>query len=158
MELTRRSLRVVRWSQGTISVQPLVQQLSGFDAHMAGLDPRSPTALERNPWLAEFWEETFHCRLSDDRPDGDRRPECDPAIQLSRHGSYRLVMPGRWTLASKLTHKRRSLSFLVRAKTSNVSPSQRRSQKSANCKRVHGAEGMGAFSHERGALDFHRAI
>ncbi|XP_043242498.1 metabotropic glutamate receptor 3-like [Amphibalanus amphitrite] len=101
--------------EGTISVQPLVQHLNGFDAHMDSLDPRSATSLERNPWLAEFWEETFGCHLSAEPADGDTRPECDPDVRLSVGGGYRqqtylhFVRDATWAFATALDDMHRDL-------------------------------------------------
>ncbi|XP_037075388.1 metabotropic glutamate receptor-like [Pollicipes pollicipes] len=104
---------------GTISVQPLVENLSGFDDYMAGLDPLA-LPLARNPWLAEFWEDTFACALpgaaggADGRAAGEvaanraDRPACDPTLRLTEQSGYRqqkylhFVRDATWAFANAL--------------------------------------------------------
>ncbi|XP_037075389.1 metabotropic glutamate receptor-like [Pollicipes pollicipes] len=105
--------------EGTISVQPLVENLSGFDDYMAGLDPLA-LPLARNPWLAEFWEDTFACALpgaaggADGRAAGEvaanraDRPACDPTLRLTEQSGYRqqkylhFVRDATWAFANAL--------------------------------------------------------
>ncbi|XP_061715868.1 metabotropic glutamate receptor 2-like [Cydia pomonella] len=45
--------------EGTISVQPQANDVSGFKEYFLGLNARDN---RRNPWFVEFWEDHFQCR------------------------------------------------------------------------------------------------
>lgn len=42
--------------EGSITVQPLVRNLDGFDSYFKALRPENNT---RNPWFSEYWQDFF---------------------------------------------------------------------------------------------------
>ncbi|KAF2357748.1 Receptor ligand binding region [Trinorchestia longiramus] len=62
--------------ENTIAVQPLVQQIPGFDSYFSRLRPESNS---RNPWFQEFWEDKFQCSLQSDPA---RRRRCSSLFSL----------------------------------------------------------------------------
>ncbi|XP_073956494.1 metabotropic glutamate receptor-like [Choristoneura fumiferana] len=63
--------------EGTISVQPQANDVSGFKEYFLGLTVKNNI---RNPWFVEFWEDHFQCRY----PGSPRTPY---NVQYSRHCS-----------------------------------------------------------------------
>ncbi|XP_030379803.1 metabotropic glutamate receptor [Scaptodrosophila lebanonensis] len=84
-------------AEGAITVELQSEIIEDFDRYMMQLNPRSNL---RNPWFAEYWEDTFNCVLldsselinpinrSDPKQLEDGRVICDENFRLSEKVGY----------------------------------------------------------------------
>ncbi|XP_017155685.1 metabotropic glutamate receptor isoform X1 [Drosophila miranda] len=86
-------------AEGAITVELQSEIIEDFDRYMMQLTPRTN---QRNPWFAEYWEDTFNCALTQvstglDAPDinasaiqneGKIKQTCDKSLRLSEKVGY----------------------------------------------------------------------
>ncbi|KPJ01848.1 Metabotropic glutamate receptor [Papilio xuthus] len=82
--------------EGTISVQPQANDVTGFKEYFLGLNVKNN---KRNPWFIEFWEAHFQCRY----PGGPRTPY---------NGQYARNCSGSERLTQDNTKFERQLQFV----------------------------------------------
>ncbi|GAB6031368.1 hypothetical protein CHUAL_009152 [Chamberlinius hualienensis] len=77
--------------EGTIAVQPMWGNLTGFDRYFQNLRPSNYHSNCSNPWFNEFWEEFFQCRLAEgpDTPFNTNYEECFGNETIAEDSSYR---------------------------------------------------------------------
>ncbi|XP_017126111.1 metabotropic glutamate receptor [Drosophila elegans] len=84
-------------AEGAITVELQSEIIEDFDRYMMQL---TPSTNQRNPWFAEYWEDTFNCVLaptsdqpnsvdSNDTKDGTKaKTTCDDSFRLSEKVGY----------------------------------------------------------------------
>ncbi|KAI8034101.1 hypothetical protein M5D96_013135 [Drosophila gunungcola] len=84
-------------AEGAITVELQSEIIEDFDRYMMQL---TPSTNQRNPWFAEYWEDTFNCILaptsdqpnsvdSNDTKDGTKaKTTCDDSFRLSEKVGY----------------------------------------------------------------------
>ncbi|KAI8489782.1 hypothetical protein Bbelb_324120 [Branchiostoma belcheri] len=78
--------------EGAITIQPMAQEIEGFDEYFASLNPATH---RRDPWLTELWEEHFQCKW----PGSMLTPfnyhfdsvnkTCDTNVSINAHTGYK---------------------------------------------------------------------
>ncbi|KAH8376012.1 hypothetical protein KR093_004800, partial [Drosophila rubida] len=76
-------------AEGAITVELQSEIIEDFDRYMMQLTPLSN---QRNPWFAEYWEDTFNCALAgrsgDNTTNHKRRAICEDNLRLSEKVGY----------------------------------------------------------------------
>ncbi|KAH8391456.1 hypothetical protein KR215_004293, partial [Drosophila sulfurigaster] len=76
-------------AEGAITGELQSEIIEDFDRYMMQLTPLSN---QRNPWFAEYWEDTFNCAIKNSSEDNstnhERRVICDDNLRLSEKVGY----------------------------------------------------------------------
>eukprot|EP00058_Branchiostoma_floridae_P028593 XP_002614084.1 hypothetical protein BRAFLDRAFT_67330 [Branchiostoma floridae] len=78
--------------EGAITIQPMAQEIDGFDEYFASLNPATH---RRDPWLTELWEEHFQCKWPGSRLTpfnyhfDSINKTCDTNVSINVHTGYK---------------------------------------------------------------------
>ncbi|XP_064537682.1 metabotropic glutamate receptor [Drosophila montana] len=97
-------------AEGAITVELQSEIIEDFDRYMMQLTPHNN---KRNPWFAEYWEDTFNCVLSTASDDGKLMNEHDQDASLPQNEKPKITCDDSFRLSEKVGYEQESKTQFV---------------------------------------------